>query len=312
MADTLSPGQRAVAIISAMGRPTASQLVKHFRDDEREALLRTASSLPMVPMDTLTEVIVQFEEAFVAGTGATDNLANVEALLERKLIAVDQSARDGEVWSTLSELDADALVERFDGEPDQLVALAILRLAPASAAGMVHAMPVERGQRIVSLALAARSPVPEVLASVEAYLTAGEGDDAREGTVQVTAVLNELERDVAESLLSSPGLPEGLAAGVRSGLFMFEDVAKLADGDRTVLLDEVSGERLAEALTGLEGAMAEPYLAAISPRTRRMVEAQLASGPAPAASVKAARREVCARAISLARDDKIALPQTGA
>ena len=308
MSASLTPGQRAVAIISAMGRPVASQLVKHFRDEEREALLRVASDLPAVPMADLTEVIVQFEEAFVAGAGATDNLANVEALLERKLVTIEAGAPKTEIWQTLAETDAEERVERFDGEPDLLVAVALLKLPSAAAAEMVQAMPAERGQRIVSLALSIRTPEPEVMAAIEAYLSDGdEREGSREGAAQMTAVLNELEREMAESLLASPDVPDAVAAHVRSGLFMFEDVARLDAADRTTLLDDVPGERLAAALAGLEPDAAEPCLEAISPRTRRMVEAQMSGGaPAPAA-VKAARRDICARALALARDDKITL-----
>ena len=308
----LTPAQKAVAVVSAMGRPVAAQLVKHFREEDRETMLRAASGLPSVPPAMLDKVIEDFERAFVAGAGATDNLANIEAVLERRLEALRAGGGKSEtddIWKTIAEIEPPKLVERLEDEAEWLLGLVLLRLPSAPAAALIEALPIERRGRAVALASGATLPPPEIMAEIEAHLRRLAMEDDGDGVEHLTAIFNELERDVVEAILNGDDMSPDAARAVRAGLFMFEDIAKLSDADRTSVLDDVPGEELAEALSGLDKELAETMLGAISQRARRMIEAQMAGPAPPQSKTRAARKSIAARALVLAKDERIALPK---
>ena len=313
-ADTvLSRGQKAIAIVSAMGRPVASQLVKHFGDEDRERMLRMASGLPTVPPDQLERVIEEFERAFVAGSGATDNLANIEAVLEQRLDEA-RAARDAPVetldfWAGLAERPVERLRDLVTEEDRAVAVVVLLNLPNGLAAEVLEAVEAEARPALIAAAAKARPPHPAVMAEVEAYLAEtldGPDDDA--GAQRLTPILNELERELTDAMLDSADIEPETRETIRAGLFTFEDIARLPDADRTAILDDVPGEDLAKALAGVAEAMAEAFLGAISPRARRMVEAQMAGPPPARPAVREARRAVAGRALDLIREGRIEPP----
>lgn len=297
---------KAVAVLSAMGRPVAARLVEHFDDAERERMLRAAGTLGDLPPDALEAIVAEFESAFVAGVGAVDNLSNLEAVFERRLVDAPEGAS---VWDRAAEA-PEALGALLEDENPQLAVLVAAKLRPAIAARMLAVMTPARAGEIVRRVAGVRVPVGDTLARVEAHLDAllsqasSGGDDAG----PLTAILNELDREMADAILDGAGLPEETAARVRDGLFGFSDVPRLADEDRATLLDGVEDGTLVAALAGADEALAEAVLGSLSPRTRRMVEAQRASARPDTEAATASRRTIAARARDLASDGQLRLP----
>ena len=299
--------ERAVAVLSAMGRPVAARLVEHFDEDERTRMLAAASTLGNLPPEAIEAVVAQFEAAFVAGVGAMDNLANLEAVFERKLQG-DGPATDP-VW-VRAERSIDELARVLADENPQLTTMVALRLTPRGAARLVAALPRERGADAVRRIATARPAAPEAVVRVEAHLerllsrAEGSGDDPG----PLTTILKELDREMAEALIADSALPEGTVARVRGGLFDFADLARLSSDDRATLLDAVEGDALVAALSGAGAAVSAAVLEGLSPRTRRMVEAQLGTARADPTAAETARRSIAADARALARAGRIALP----
>ena len=301
-AAALTRVHKAVAVMSAMGRPAASRLVSHLSPDERAAMLRAADALPDIDPATLGTIVAEFEAAFVEGAGASDNLAALEAVFEERLS--DARAPGASAWDDMAKAEGETLATRFETDNPQLAALALARLPAGTGADMLRAMEPARASLVLARMADRRPPAPAVMRALDAYL-AGAPQEAESDPGPIAAVLNELERDMADALLTEAHLPGATDVAVRGAMFAFEDLGAMAAPDLALVLDEVDGEAVAAALHEAPADLTENVLSALSPRTRRMVEAQRRTlSPTPDA-VRGARRDIARRALGMMGEGRI-------
>ena len=303
-AATLSPVEKAVAVMSAMGKPVASRLVGHLSPDERAAMLRAADALPDIDPRTLDTVVAEFEAAFVEGAGASDNLAALEDVFEERLADAGSPGGSGRTgWDAVAEADGEALATKLEAENPQLAALALARLPAGKGAGMLRAMEPARASLVLARMAERRAPAPAVMAALDTYLAVS--PDAASDPAPIAAVLNELERDMAEALLTEARLPDPTDARVRGAMFAFDDLGAMGASDLALVLDDVAGETLAVALHGAADMLVETVLSALSPRTRRMVEAQRRTASPTPDETRAARRDIARRALTMMGEGRV-------
>jgi flagellar motor switch protein FliG len=96
-------------------------------------------------------------------------------------------------------------------------------------------------------------------------------------------------------------------------LFKFEDLVRLSAKAMTVLMDGVPVERTVLALQGTDAELQGKVLAALSPRARRMAEAELQS-PANVAArdIAEARRVIVDSVLRLSTEGTIEVPTQAA
>jgi flagellar motor switch protein FliG len=128
------------------------------------------------------------------------------------------------------------------------------------------------------------------------------GPSSSETNVRVAGIINQLDREQIEEILQ--GISESepmLAAQLKSLLFSFEDVVNLSQRARAILFDQVPTERVILALRGADAAIRDCVLPCLSNRTRRMVEAELASNASPPKrDIVAAQRQIAETVLRLA------------
>lgn len=126
---------------------------------------------------------------------------------------------------------------------------------------------------------------------------------------KLAAILNKLERDQIEEILDSISETDPAEAErVKAFVFTFEDIGGMAAEDRARLMDEVPAERVVMALREADPTLVDMILQTLSPRSRRIVEAELAADArvAPQA-IREARRWIAVLALSLAERGLIKL-----
>ncbi len=83
--DTLSGPQKAAAILVAIGRPSASRLLKHFNAEDLRKLAGHARTLePISPLD-FEHLVKQFEDSFAEGAPVSEAAQRFEGLLREAL-----------------------------------------------------------------------------------------------------------------------------------------------------------------------------------------------------------------------------------
>ncbi|TPM33113.1 flagellar motor switch protein FliG [Mesorhizobium sp. B2-3-5] len=327
---TLTRAQKAAAILVAMGKPSASRLLKFFKQEELKALIEGARLLRTIPQSDLERIVAEFEAEFTEGAGLLDSADRMDTILNESLSPEEMSAIMGNkkpeaapegpppIWPDLEKLEASRLGTFLAGEHPQTAAMVLSKLAPQAAAGVLLTLTKPmRGEIIKRMVTMANVP-PAATRIVENRLRAGvlsdtSTKDTSAGQARVASVLNELEKPQLEEVLQdleAAGTPD--LDGVRARLFAFDDLPLLTQKARVLLFDGLSTELVTLALRGTSAALAESVLSAIGARSRRMIEAELGQGSdgVPAADIMAARKTIVTTTIRLSREGAFELPST--
>lgn len=327
---TLTRPQKAAAILVAMGKPSASRLLKFFKQEELKALIEGARLLRTIPQADLERIVGEFEAEFTEGAGLLDSADRMDTILNESLSPEEMSAIMGEkkfepapegpppIWPDLEKLEPTRLGTFLAREHPQTSAMVLSKLAPQTAANVLLTMEKPLRSQIVKR-MVTMATIPDAAARiVESQLRASvlsqkTTRDTSAGQERVAGVLNEMAKPELDELmqdLEEAGTPD--LAGVRSRLFAFDDLPLLTQKARVLLFDGLSTELVTLALRGAPAELTESVLSAIGARSRRMIESELAQGSEgiALADIMAARKTIAVATIRLSRQGAFELPST--
>lgn len=327
---TLTRPQKAAAILVAMGKPSASRLLKFFKQEELKALIEGARLLRTIPQSDLERIVAEFEAEFTEGAGLLDSADRMDTILNESLSPEEMSAIMGDkrfevapegpppIWPELEKLEPERLGTFLAGEHAQTAAMVLAKLSPQAAANvlltMTKPMRSEIIKRMVTLAT-----VPEAATRIvenqlrNSILAQTSTKDTSAGQARVASLLNEMDKPQLDEVmqdLEEAGTPD--LSGVRSRLFAFDDLPLLTQKARVLLFDGLSTELVTLALRGAPPGLTEAVLSAIGARSRRMIEAELGQGSEgiALADIMAARKTVSVTTIRLSREGAFELPSS--
>ena len=143
---TLTRPQKAAAILVAMGKPSASRLLKFFKQEELKALIEGARLLRTIPQADLDRIVAEFEAEFTEGAGLLDSADEMDTILNESLSPEEMNAimngtqqqvapeQAPPIWPELERLDPARLGAFLAGEHAQTAAMVLSKLAPQAAA----------------------------------------------------------------------------------------------------------------------------------------------------------------------------------
>jgi flagellar motor switch protein FliG len=325
----LTRPQKAAAILVAMGKPSASRLLKFFKQDELRSLVDSARMLRTIPQSELERIVAEFEAEFTEGAGLLDSADTMERMLNESLSPEEMNALMGvekeavtdalpPIWPDVEKLDSSRLGAFLAGEHPQTAAVVLAKLAPQASANVLLTLEKSsRGEiikRMMTMANVPDTAVKIVEDQIRArLLVENAAKDMSAGQARVANVLNELEKGQIEEMmqdLEASGASDLHA--IRARLFAFEDILLITQKARVTLFDGISTELVTLALRGAEPAMTEAVLSSIGARSRRMIEAELAVevGNTGADDISRARKSIASTAIKLAGEGAFELPST--
>ncbi|MDQ0995648.1 flagellar motor switch protein FliG [Phyllobacterium ifriqiyense] len=313
----LSGPEKVAALLVAIGRPSASRLLKHFTADDLRSLAVHARKLePITPSD-FEELVKQFENAFADGAPVSEAGMRFEGLLRESLTADEASAvienrrpellAQESVWDQLPRIPAEILHAYLVNQHPQVTAYVISRLPSDIAAKLLIRFSPTTRSALIQRTLHIRKVAPAVSAMLEAILqreVTGKDNTASEKSHHGTIanIINQLEKSEIDELLGDlTDLGADDLAKIKAKLFTFEDIARLSQRSRLVLFDDIQTDVVTTALHGCEPQLQELILQSLSTRGRRMVETELSSpNNINANAVTEARRSIARTAIALA------------
>ncbi|ASV84773.1 mgtE intracellular N domain protein [Ochrobactrum quorumnocens] len=323
--DTLSGPQKAAAILVAIGRPSASRLLKHFNADDLRKLAGHARTLePISPLD-FEHLVKQFEDSFAEGAPVSEAAQRFEGLLREALPQDEADAVFEErvqpqlvqesVWAGLARLPIEGLQAYLTDQHPQIIAYIVSKLPSDLAARIFVGLPpqlrsavVQRSLHIGNVAPAAADLLEDVLR--RDLLGRNDAGPVKAHHGQIANIFNQLDRQEMEELMASlKDLSQDDISRIKAKLFNFEDIERLSQRARLLLFDEVQTEQIATALRGADAALQETVLSSLSTRGRRMVESELAAeqGNITSQNIADARRAVARIAIDLSERGIITL-----
>jgi flagellar motor switch protein FliG len=327
-AATMTRTQKAAAILVAMGKPSASKLLKFFKQEELKALIEGARLLRTIDQADLEKIVAEFEAEFTEGAGLLDSAARMDTILTESLspeemnalMGVNQPEAEQEgpqpVWPQIEKTDPARLGAFLAEEHPQTAALILSNLSPAAAASALLSLEKPARSEIVKRMMS-MAAIPEAATRIvegqlrSRVLAESSTRDTSAGQIRVASVLNEMDKDQLDEVmqdLEQAGAPD--LEALRSRLFAFEDVVLLTQKARVALFDSVSTELVTLALRNAPAALGEAVLSSIGARSRRMVESELGqeSGSVAQADIVRARKSIAAAAIRMAREGAFELP----
>ena len=329
---SLTRPQKAAAMLVAMGKPSASRLLKFFKQEELRALIDAAKLLRTIPQSELEKIVAEFEAEFTEGAGLLDSADKMETMLNESLSREEMDALMGvekaevkadappPIWPTVEKLEPGRLGAFLAGEHPQTAAVVLSRLGPQAAANVLLTLEKSTRGEIIKRMLT-MSKIPETAVKIvedqirARVLVESASKDLSVGQNRVASVLNELDKSQLDEVmqdLEASGASD--LDGIRARLFAFEDILLLTQKARVTLFDGITTELVTAALRNAEPAMVESVLSSIGARSRRMIESELAAeaGNLSADDISRARKSIATTAIKLAGEGAFELPSTQA
>ena len=320
---------RAAAVLLGLGADAAGLVFRELAEPEVRLVALGAKVLRRSSSGAVPDALQSFVIAMEAGgleTSVSDQLLRESAV---KALGIDAARRafDGEApppahdeaLGQVSQADPEALAMVLSHEQPQTVALVLSSIEAARATAVMSHIPEKYRADILRRMAVIDSVAPEVLREIGQALTSelkalvaggmrkvdGKAvalEILRRSTAQQQGeVIAEIERD------SAP-----LAAELRSRLFTFDDLKKLADRDLQTLLREIDGNKLAVALKGATPELKQKVLANLSSRAAQMLEDDLtAMGPVKLSTVESAQGEIAKLAQEAAQQGRVTIVGAG-
>ncbi|MBX3579400.1 MAG: flagellar motor switch protein FliG [Rhizobiaceae bacterium] len=327
---SFSRAQKAAAILVAMGKPSASKLLKFFKQEELKALIEAARLLKTIPQNELEDIVAEFEAEFTEGAGLLDSGDKMDTILTETLsqeemdaimgVQKDDTVADAPppVWPQLEKIAPERLGAFLSSEHPQTASMVLSKLGPQAAANVL--LTLDKGvrseiiKRMVSLSAIPDAAVKIIEDQIRArVLVETSTKDTSAGHSRVANLLNELDKSKLEEVMSDlaeAGTPD--LEAIRARLFAFEDIEMLTQKARVTLFDGISAEIVTLSLRDAPPQLIECILSAIGARSRRMIEAELGMGSEgiPVEEIQRARKSIATTAIRLAGEGAFELPSS--
>jgi len=324
----MTRAQKAAAILVAMGKPSASKLLKFFKQEELKALVEGARLLRTISQADLEKIVAEFEAEFAEGAGLMDSSDQMDTILNETLSPEEMNALMGvdqpvamengppPVWPDVEKADPAKIATFLTEEHPQTAALVLSKLSPGAAANVLLVLDRDVRSEVVKRMMS-MATIPEVATGIiedqlrARLLSENATRDTSAGQIRVASVLNEMDKDKLDEVmqeLEHSGAPD--VQGLRARLFAFEDIVQLTQKARVALFDSISTELVTLALRNAPPALTEAVLSSIGARARRMIESELGQGSdsVNAADITRARKAIAAGAIRMAREGAFELP----
>lgn len=322
----LSQAEKAAAVLLAMGKGVAGKLLKYFTQSELQTIIASAQTLREIPPDELLQLVNEFEDLFTEGSGLMDNARAIESILEEGLTPEEVDgllgrrtafqAFETSIWDRLQDADPAFVGQFMLKEHPQTIAYILSMLPSAFGAKLLLQLPDEQRADIMNRTVNMKDVSPKAAQIIEnrviELIDLIEAERNSTGSAKVAELMNELEKPQVDNLLSSlESISKESVNKVRPKIFLFEDLLAMPQRSRVMLLNDIAADIITMALRGATAEIKESVLSAISPRQRRMIEADLGAtnmmiNPR---EVAIARRAVAQEAIRLANAGQIQLKE---
>ncbi|MEO0616561.1 MAG: flagellar motor switch protein FliG, partial [Pseudomonadota bacterium] len=269
--NSISGTERAAILLMSLGEEEASQVLKHMKPKEVQAVGVAMAGLKNVTRETADEVLSTFvttvDDAASFGVGTEDYIRKVltnafgankaDAFIDRILVDGDASGFD-----TLQWMSAESIAELVRDEHPQIIAIVLSYLEAEQAAEVLanfedalRAEVVMRVARLDDVQQSALAEIESLIAAKSSNITVSR--TSKVGGDRVAAgIVNALNNADGEAVLEQINLANpDLGNRIAEMMFVFDSLLNVDDRGIQTLLREVSNDRLVIALKGADPAV---------------------------------------------------------
>ncbi|MDC7228571.1 MAG: flagellar motor switch protein FliG [Spirochaetales bacterium] len=287
----LTGRQKAAIFLVTLGSEISSEIFKHLRDDEIEALTFEIARLDSVEPEERDRVLMEFKELMMAQDFITSGgIEYARELLEKSLgsqKAVDiinrlTSSLQVRPFDFIRRTDPAHLLNFIQQEHPQTIALILAYLEPQKASVILGALQHEVQSDVARRIATMDRTSPEVLREVERVLEkklstlSSEDYTAAGGVENIVEILNLVDRSTEKIIIEAleEDDPE-LAEEIKKRMFVFEDIVLLDDRAIQKVLREVDTSELGKALRGVEAEVQDKIFRNMSKRASQLLKEEM-------------------------------------
>lgn len=316
----LSGAQRTAILMLALGDEYGGKLMAMLKDDEIREVSRAMVGLGKIGPDVIEQLCAEF----AASLGRTSSVSGSAEATERMLRAmlpsemVNQILEDlygpagRNIWDKLGKVNESVLADYLCHEHPQTAAMVLSRLAADHTARIIALLPeplaIDVVERMLTLGGVQRDAIDDVERTLRVDFMANLASSVqRDPHEKMAEIFNAFDRTVESRLIAAlEARNEDSAQRIKSLMFTFDDLVRLAPQDVQTLLRAVEKERLPIALKGGSDRIRELFLRNLSERAGKMLRDDIeALGPVRLRDVDAAQLAIVATAKELAAQGEI-------
>ena len=324
----LSGRQKAAIFLVTLGSEIASEIFKHLREDEIEALTFEIARLESVDSDMREAVLQEFQELMMAQNFITSGgIDYARELLEKSLgsqKAVDiinrlTSSLQVRPFDFIRRTDPTHLLNFIQQEHPQTIALILAYLEPNKASIILSSLPHDKQSDVAKRIATMDRTSPEVLREVERVLEkklstlSSEDYTAAGGVEAIVEILNLVDRSTEKTIIESleEEDPE-LAEDIKKRMFVFEDIVLLDDRAIQKVLREVDTQELSKALKAVDSEVQDKIFRNMSKRAAQLLKEDMEyMGPIRLKDVEEAQQKIVSIIRKLEEQGEIVVARSG-
>lgn len=239
-----------------------------------------------------------------------------DSIVDRMLAAAEQAP-----FNFLNMVPPIDIARALAEEHPQTAAVVLAHVSTALAAQVLSAMPADV-RADVAIRIATRQPCADgLVARIEEDLRGRLGDQTgstlasqhQAGMRELASMLNRADEEIGSAILGAiEERDTGLASQIRQQMFVFADLASLADRDLQEVLRTIDTAQLALAMKGVDGILRETILRNLSQRARDMLAEELELlGPARKDEIELARTQIATEVRTLVEEGTVTIVRDG-
>ncbi len=316
----LSGPQKAAVLMLALGEDQCARLFGLMHEDEIKEISGAMALLGPVRSEIVERLCLDFSESLGGAGSLVGSYENTERLL-LKSMPRDRVAQIMEeirgpagrtMWDKLGNVHEAVLANYLKNEYPQTVAVVLSKVRPEHAARVLSLLPDSFAMEVVMRMLRMESVQKDVLDGVERTLRAEfmsnlARSTRRDAHEMMAEIFNNLDRQAETRFLAALEERNREAAErIKSLMFTFDDLQRLAGPAIQTLLRAIEKDKLPLALKGSSDKLRELFFANLSERAGKMLREEIDQlGPVKLRDVDEAQAAIVALAKELASQGQI-------
>ena len=307
---TKIPGlQKAAILLVTLGERLGGEILKQLSEEEVKSVSKAIARLEKVTPSQTEAVLEEFCQSTLGGGShggfdyAKRMLANAFGQEGAKRIAenLPKGGRVNKNIETLQKADPIQLSRFIEGEHPQTIALILSHLSSAQAASLIASLPPPLRSDVVTRIAELDRVSSDVVSHISVVIgeklkSIGEvKTEPRGGPRTVAEILNRMDSEVSEEILTNMQEQQALVDTIRHYMFVFDDLLLIDAMAMKELVAKIDRKLLVIALKGTSDQLKNHFLQCMSQRGGDMLREDMdAAGPVRIRDVEAAQQQILA------------------
>lgn len=308
----ISPGLRKAAIfLVSIGEKASAEVLKRLDDETVKAVSKAIVRLENVSPEETESVLEEIYQTTFSQAGAARGgmhyarkvLANAFGPESARRLSeqLANPAAQSKEMEVLQRADPRQLVRFLEEEHPQTIAIILAHLPIPQAASLLQNLPQQLRCDVVVRMAELDQVSPDVVARIALIMTdrirfLGEmKQEVARGPRSVAEILNRMNTEEAESILTDIEDQQSLVEAIRNFMFVFEDILLIDQKAMKDVVARIDRKILLVALKGTGEQIKEHFLGGMSQRAKEMLlEDMEALGPVKIKDVRGAQQQIVA------------------